>query len=481
MDNAKKAALAAIDEKNELIAEVADSIWDYAELSMQEVKSAALFVKVLKAEGFQVEEGICGIPTAFSASFGSGGPVIGLLAEYDALSGLSQAAGSTAYHELVKGGSGHGCGHNLLGAASLAAAIAVKRMLQRKGLPSIIRYYGCPRDEGSSGKAFMARDGVFDDIDAAITWHPFGANGVMSISMLANYQIAYRFKGRSAHAAAAPHLGRSALDAVELMNVGVNYLRERIIQEARVHDAVTNTGGRSPNVVQAEAEVLYLIRAPRLPEVAEIYERINNIARGAALMTGTEVDILFDKACSNYIPNRVLGKIAYDNFVEVGPPPFDDADREFARAIRATLSENDLASDASLTRSFMGGPDPDGIVKKCGEAVLFEGILPFSERTALLPGSTDVGDVSWIAPTVQIATTCLAFGTPPHSWQLVAQGVMPAAAKGMLTAAKVMARTAIDVMAKPESVSKARAELEESLGGMKYVCPIPKGVLPKMA
>ena len=265
------------------------------------------------------------------------------------------------------------------------------------------------------------------------------------------------------------------------MNVGVNYLREHIIQEARVHYAVTNTGGRSPNVVQAEAEVLYLIRAPRLPEVAEIYERINNIARGAALMTGTEVEILFDKACSNYIPNRVLGKIAYDNFVEVGPPPFDDADREFARAIRATLSENDLASDASLTRSFMGGHDPDGIVKKCGEAVLFEGILPFSERTALLPGSTDVGDVSWIAPTVQIATTCLAFGTPPHSWQLVAQGVMPAAAKGMLTAAKVMARTAIDVMAKPESVSKARAELEESLGGVKYVCPIPEGVLPKMA
>ena len=470
-----------LDDNRPRFEKLSSEIWRLAEMRFQEFQSVALLAAELEAEGFTVTKNLADIPTAFMGSYGEKGPVIAILGEFDALAGMSQRGGVAEKAPLVQGGTGHGCGHNLLGAASLAAAIAVKRMLQRKGLPGIIRYYGCPGEEGGSGKAFMARDGVFDDIDAAITWHPFGANGVMSISMLANYQIAYRFKGRSAHAAAAPHLGRSALDAVELMNVGVNYLREHIIQEARVHYAVTNTGGRSPNVVQAEAEVLYLIRAPRLPEVAEIYERINNIARGAALMTGTEVDILFDKACSNYIPNRVLGKIAYDNFVEVGPPPFDDADREFAQAIRATLSENDLASDASLTRSFMGGHDADGIVKKCGEAVLFEGILPFSERTALLPGSTDVGDVSWIAPTVQIATTCLAFGTPPHSWQLVAQGVMPAAAKGMLTAAKVMARTAIDVMAKPESVGKARAELEESLGGAKYVCPIPKGVLPKTA
>ncbi len=470
-----------LDEHRTRFEKLSYDIWALAEMRFQEFQSVALLSAELEQEGFTVTKNLANIPTAFMGSYGTQGPVIAILGEFDALAGMSQHGGLAEKKPLLPGGTGHGCGHNLLGAASLAAAVAVKRMMEKEGIPGIIRYYGCPGEEGGSGKAFMARDGVFDDIDAAITWHPFGANGVMSISMLANYQIAYRFKGRSAHAAAAPHLGRSALDAVELMNVGVNYLREHIIPEARVHYAVTNTGGRSPNVVQADAEVLYLIRAPRLPEVAEIYERINNIARGAALMTGTEVDILFDKACSNYIPNRVLGQIAYDNFLEVGPPPFDEADREFARKIRATLSPNDLASDASLTRSFMGGHDPEGLVKQGGEAVLFAGILPFSERTALLPGSTDVGDVSWIAPTVQIATTCLAFGTPPHSWQLVAQGMMPAAYKGMLTAAKVMARAAMDVLAHPELLRQARDELAETLGGSQYSCPIPPGVRPKTA
>ena len=470
-----------IDAHRESLAQTSRDIWEFAEMRFQEFKSAARLIAELEREGFAVTQNLAGIPTAFMGSFGTEGPVIAFLGEFDALAGMSQQGGVAEKCPQTPGGTGHGCGHNLLGVGALAAALAVKHLMEKEGLSGTVRYYGCPGEEGGSGKAFMARDGVFDDVDAAITWHPFGANGVMSISMLANYQIAYRFKGRSAHAAAAPHLGRSALDAVELMNVGVNYLREHIIPEARVHYAVTNTGGKSPNVVQAEAEVLYLIRAPRLPEVAEIYERVNNIARGAALMTGTEVEILFDKACSNYIPNGVLGKIASDHFHDLGAPPFDDADRQFAQAIRATLSENDLASDTALTKNFMGGHDPEGIVKKLGETPLFEGVLPFNDRTALLPGSTDVGDVSWIAPTVQIAVACHAFGTPPHSWQQVAQGVMPAADKGVLTAGKLMARVAADILASPELVDKAKAELAKTLGGAQYVCPIPKGVQPKTA
>ena len=253
MDNAKKAALAAIDEKNELIAEVADSIWDYAELSMQEVKSAALFVKVLKEEGFQVEEGICGIPTAFSASYGSGKPVIGFLAEYDALSGLSQEAGSTEYHELVKGGSGHGCGHNLLGAGAMAAAIGLKHYLAGTGKSGTVILYGCPGEEGVASKAYMARDGLWYNLDAALTWHAGDCNEVATGSTNSCIQMLYTFHGLASQASTAPERGRSALDAVELMNVGVQFLREHMPRDARIHYSILDAGGASPNVVQHQA------------------------------------------------------------------------------------------------------------------------------------------------------------------------------------------------------------------------------------
>ena len=261
MDNAKKAALAAIDEKNELIAEVADSIWDYAELSMQEVKSAALFVKVLKEEGFQVEEGICGIPTAFSASYGSGKPVIGFLAEYDALSGLSQEAGSTEYHELVKGGSGHGCGHNLLGAGAMAAAIGLKHSLTGTGKSGTVILYGCPGEEGVASKAYMAREGLWYNLDAALTWHAGDCNEVATGSTNSCIQMLYTFHGLASQASTAPERGRSALDAVELMNVGVQFLREHMPRDARIHYSILDAGGASPNVVQHQASVLYMIRS----------------------------------------------------------------------------------------------------------------------------------------------------------------------------------------------------------------------------
>ena len=477
MNDAKKAALAAIDEKKELVAEVADAIWDYAELSMQEVKSAALFVKVLKAEGFQVEEGICGIPTAFSASFGSGGPVIGLLAEYDALSGLSQAAGSTAYHELVKGGSGHGCGHNLLGVGAVGAALAVRDYL-KGGAKGTLKLFGCPAEEGGSGKTFMAREGVFDGTDIALTWHPGDTNDVACGSNLANCQVLYRFHGKAAHAAICPELGRSALDAVELLNVGVQFLREHMPSDCRVHYAITNAGGASPNVVQAEAEVMYLMRAPQLTQARSLNQRVDDIARGAALMTGTTLEIQFIKAVSNVLPNKVLGKQLQKNFDELGAAQYDDADRALAAAMRDTMDQkddyytmlvNDIEDDALREALLEHANDP-----------IYEEVLPYASRETSSMASSDVGDVSWVCPTAQISAATMPAGTGMHSWQEVAVGKSSMAHKGMLQAARILAATAIDALDDPDLIARAKAEKERRTGGQPYICPIPAGVAPQM-
>ena len=309
-----------ITSKKTMLNNLADDIWEYAETAFAEFKSAEALAKTLEDEGFSVTREVADIPTAFSASFGSGKPIIGILGEFDALSNLSQVANTTEKTPLIQGKAGHGCGHHLLGVGSLAAAIAVKEYLTQTGKSGTVIYYGCPGEEGGSGKAFMARDGVFDELDVAFCWHPSDANGIMAGSSLANIQVSYKFKGIAAHAAACPHLGRSALDAVELMNVGVNFLREHIIPEARVHYAITNTGGYSPNVVQPEAEVLYLIRAPKNQGAQEIYERVNKIAKGAALMTETELEIDFVKACSNLVPNTTLEKVLHKNMQELAYP-----------------------------------------------------------------------------------------------------------------------------------------------------------------
>ncbi|QZY56161.1 M20 family metallopeptidase [Crassaminicella profunda] len=473
----KKRISEIIEEKKNIFIEVNDKIWEYAETRFEEYKSADLLCKVLKNEGFNVERDIADITTAFLGSYGSGKPVVAILGEYDALSGISQKCGISNKESLIDGGNGHGCGHNILGAGALAAAVAVKNYMEENNVKGTIRYYGCPGEEGGSGKAFMARNGIFDDVDIALTWHPMSNNAIFSTSSLANYQIYFKFHGRSAHAAACPHLGRSALDAVELMNIGANYLREHIIPEARVHYAVTNTGGSSPNVVQPEAEVLYLIRAPKLAQVQEIYERVCKIAKGAAMMTETECEILFDKACSNLIPNHTLEKILYENFKEVGAPVFNEEERKFAKKIRTTLSDSDKENEIKMAVSLMGKEDRE-ILKKLKQKDLSDILLPYKHFTMTLAGSTDVGDVSWVTPTAQIITACSAFGTPAHSWQTVAQGATSIAHKGMITAGKVIAMTAIDVLENPEIAEKAKEELREKLDGDTYNCPIPKGVKP---
>ncbi|HBZ82706.1 MULTISPECIES: M20 family metallopeptidase [Brevibacillus] len=456
-----------IESKRDSFIKVSDRIWEFAETRFQEYQSAELLAQTLESEGFQVERGVGGIQTAFIGSFGSGTPVVAILGEFDALSGMSQKKGQAKEEPEVPGANGHGCGHNLLGTASLAAAVAVKQYMEENNLPGTVRYYGCPGEEGGSGKSFMARAGLFDDVDFALCWHPMGYNSIMAVESLANYQVYFKFKGKSAHAAASPHLGRSALDAVELMNVGVNYLREHIITDARVHYAITNSGGLSPNVVQPYAEVLYLVRAPKVDQVQEIYERVCKIAKGAAMMTETEVEIVFDKACSNLVQNRTLEEVMYKNYQELGVPVHDEAELQLAKAMRATLSEQEKAT---AERQSPGTPDPDMVTW----------LNPYNGGTIPLNGSTDVGDVSWITPTAQCTTACFINGSTLHSWQWVALGATSMAHKGMLHAGKVMAATAVDMLQNPELIAKAKAELKERLGSKEYVCPIPDGVMPSV-
>lgn len=321
--------LSVLDEKAQFLYNFSDGIWADPETAFTEFHAAGRYCSALRSEGFEVTENLAGIPTAFSGRFGSGHPVIGVLAEFDALSGLSQEGGVTE-KRTAGGACGHGCGHNLLGTASLGAAIAIKRFLETQTCSGTVILFGCPGEEGGSGKAFMARDGVFDELDAALCWHPDENTGVRVQTSLANCQVLYKFNGKAAHAGAEPHLGRSALDAVELMDIGANYLREHMIDQARVHYAITDAGGFSPNVVQPHAEVLYLIRAPRSAQVKELYERVNDIARGAALMTGTTVEIDFVKACSDTILNDTLQRVLYEKMAQIGVPEITEADEALA-------------------------------------------------------------------------------------------------------------------------------------------------------
>lgn len=468
-----------IEEKSNIYKKLSDEIWAFAETRFEEFQSSERMIKVLEEENFKVEKNIANITTAFVASYGEGSPVISILAEYDALSGLSQKSGIATKEVIKEGGSGHGCGHHLLGVGSISAAVAVKDYLKENKLNGTIRLYGCPGEEGGSGKVYMVRDGVFDDVDVALCWHPFAQNAIFSLTSLANYQVYFRFHGKSSHAAACPHLGRSALDAVELMNVGVNYLREHIIPEARVHYATTNSGGNAPNVVQSEAEVLYLIRAPRVTQVEEIYQRICDIAKGAALMTQTKSEIIFDKGCSNLVLNNTLEELLYKNYREIGVPKYNDKDIEFAKEIRKSLSETELKNEYD-TIKMLAKEQSNDIINKMKDDILSNIIIPFKHHAGILPGSTDVSDVSWVVPTAQIMTSCFALGTPGHSWQTVAQGTSDYAHKGMLTAGKVLAMTAIDIFKNPEIIYTAKNELVEKLGGEQYKSPIPEGIEPSV-
>ncbi|HBR6842486.1 MAG: M20 family metallopeptidase [Klebsiella aerogenes] len=458
---------------------IADDIWDHPETRFQEFWSAARLADALEAEGFQLSRHAGGIPNAFIASFGEGKPVIALLGEFDALAGLSQQAHSAEPTSATPGENGHGCGHNLLGTAAFAAAVAAKQWLQQHGGSGTLRFYGCPGEEGGSGKTFMVREGLFDDIDAALTWHPEAWAGMFSTSTLANIQAAWRFTGTAAHAANSPHLGRSALDAVTLMTTGSNFLNEHIIEKARVHYAITDTGGVSPNVVQAQAEVLYLIRAPEMADVQQIFARIEKIAQGAALMTETSVSCRFEKACSSYLPNRTLEAAMYQAVCHYGTPQWSNEERAFAADIRATLGVNDIQNSLKNIAGT-SGEEGKAFSRRHHDTVLIDEVAPWAATENVLAGSTDVGDVSWKAPVAQCFSPCFAIGTPLHSWQLVSQGKTSIAHKGMLLAGKILGATAIRLFSDRPLLEASQQELAQVLAVSPYQCPIPRDVVPSI-
>ncbi|MBQ7387007.1 MAG: amidohydrolase [Clostridia bacterium] len=469
--NYKQIAIDKIDNKKEEFCALSDRIWEYAELSLKEFKSAADYCDTLRSLGFEVEENVANIPTAFLGKYGQGKPVIGILGEYDALSGLSQVGGATERCELVKGGTGHGCGHNMLGAGALAAAYGIKEYLKESGKSGTVIFYGTPGEEGGAGKAFMAKEGLWYGLDAAITWHPNDANEVAVGTCNSCIQILYKYKGVASHAAGDPEHGRSALDAVELMNIGVQYLREHTKDDARIHYAMIDGGGASPNVVQPTASVLYMIRSKLVKDALALTERVDKIADGAAMMTETSYERVFIDGCSNTVPNHTLEKLCYDNMQAIPMIEYTEEELAYAKAIKATYETYGLAGVAPLYDKSAEKYVKD--MSANGEKPLNDFIVPLYDGYHFSAGSTDVGDVSWQTPTVQVHTVCFTSGAPGHSWQNVSCGKTSIGHKGLIYAAKIMAACAVDLFESPELLAAAKAEFAEAASAG-YTCPIPK-------
>jgi aminobenzoyl-glutamate utilization protein B len=461
-------ALSWIERHSAALIELSDRIWEYAEVGLQEIESAAAQEEFLRAQGFDIKSGVAGMPSAFVASWGSGKPVIGFLGEYDALPGISQKA--VPVKDPVQAGKpGHGCGHNLLGVAGLAGACALKAELEASGLPGTIRYHGSPAEETLVGKVFMAKDGIFDDIDVCLDWHPGAVNAVRNGSSTAMNSVKFTFHGRTAHAAGDPHHGRSALDAVELMNIGANYLREHIIEKARIHYVITDGGGE-PNVVPAHAQVWYYVRAPERAQVEEIYAWLIDIARGAALMTQTTFEYRFLAGCYNYLPNQSLNRLIHRTMERVGPNKWTEEELEFARKLNESFPAGQKAASLKASKA-----PPEAFTQLINDT-----IFPYQADETPGGGSTDVGDVSWITPTGRFAAATGVLGQPGHSWQFAACSGMSIGHKGMLMASKILALAGLELATNPEEVAKARAEWAERTKDRPYTSPIPAGILPPL-
>ena len=469
----KKFLYEIIEENAPTMITLSDKIWDLAELSMEEYQSAEYYCNLLEQEGFTVRRNLCGIPTAFSASYGSGSPRIGILGEFDALSGLSQVPGTARKECLTEGGNGQGCGHNLLGAAAFGGALAVKKAIQAGLLQGTVIFYGCPGEEGCAGKTFMARDGMFRDLDAALCWHPGDTNEVTTGTCNASLQVEYTFTGTASHAAGDPEHGRSALDAAELMNIGVQFLREHMPKNCCLHYSFLDAGGVSPNVVQPTATVLYMVRGDSVRSAKALLDRVNKIAEGAALMTETTFTSRQIDGTSDTVSNTVIEQLIYQNLKLAPLPTYTAEEVTFAQAMKATCGEpklpgNNLDLDKAAKKQVKEITDG-------GKLALNNFIMPYIPSSRMSAGSTDVGDVSWLAPTAQFTAATWVSGSPGHSWQNVAGGKHPIAHKGLVYAAKVLAATAADLMEQPEVLTKAKEEfLEATADG--YDCPIGKEV-----
>ena len=446
---------------------LANKVWSTPETCYTEQLSMRAHVEELKYHEFSVKTGIANIPTAVLGEYGKSGPTIAFLGEYDALAGLSQKADQFRQVPIKKGGNGHGCGHNLLGSASMQAAVALRDWLKDSNLPGVVRYYGCPAEEGGAAKTFMVREKVFEDVDAAITWHPGCLPGIVKGSSLANCRVDFTFEGKASHAAVSPHLGRSALDAVELMNVGVNYMREHMPDKARIHYAMIDGGGISPNVVQAKAKVRYVVRDETTPKMMELLERVKEIAKGAALMTQTKVKTKILAGVSNLVYNETLGNIMQCNLDQLGAPEFSKEEFLYAKKYQDTLTRKDIESAYSHA----------GIDLVEGQ-VLAETVVTGDVKPVDMGGSTDVADVSWVVPTVSLWGANYAIGTPFHSWQMTAQGKSSIAIKGMTHAAMVMAATGSDLILNKTILDDAWSEHNKTIEKEGYVLPISLSASP---
>ena len=466
-----KQAIKWVRANRDLLIDVSDQIWQFAELGLEEFKSSNLLIKTLNEAGFSVSSNVADMPTAFYADYGKGKPVIGILGEYDALPGLSQKA--TPFKEvLTEGAPGHGCGHNLLGVGSLGAVLAVKDAIDLGSVNGTVRYYGCPAEETFNAKGYMIREGLFDDVDIAMTWHPGNFNMLNLMSSLAINSVVFKFHGRTAHAAADPQNGRSALDAVELMNVGANFMREHMISEARLHYVITH-GGDAPNVVPAEAEVHYFVRAPERHQVEELFARLINIAKGATLMTDTTMEIDFLSGMYNTMYTKVVSDIISNSMKKVGTPRFNKDDMAFANELKKSIPKNSLEGYYRLIP-----PDMLEFAKVILSQPLNKIIVPPMGKGKVMPGSTDVADVSWKLPLGEFGTACEIMGSPGHSWQNTATSGMSIGHKGMLTAAKILALSTLEFMQNPNLVENARKEHNIAHKDKPYKSPLPEGLKP---
>ncbi len=475
---AKQRISEIIESKQQVIVECNDRIWEYAETRFATKKSADEHCRILEEEGFQIERGIAHMENAFVATYGEGMPVIGILAEYDALGNLSQIADVAEKKPLIPGANGHGCCHHALGAGALAGAIGIKNYMQESGLKGTIKFFGCPAEESGYGKAFMTKAGVFSGVDAALTWHPGDTSAIWASSSLAVAQMYFNFKGQSAHAAAAPEHGRSALDAAELMNIGVNFLREHMIDQARIHYAFMDAGGLSANVVQPTASLYYFIRAPKSSQVLELYKRVEKIAKGAALMTETDVEIVWDSAAADYLPNGPLNEVMYENMKLFTPLSLTKEEQVYGQAFYETTDETMRAGNLARIRHAFPKLSLEEVEKKASEPI-FTDLMPYNGESYMGGGSTDVGDVSWVTPTAQFMIGCVPQGTPPHSWQWVATGKSSVMHKGILAAGKILAASVYDILTDPQILKKAQEAHKKTLGNETYKSIIPDGVEPR--
>jgi len=440
-----------VDKKSQLLVEVSDSLWEYAEIALLEYKSSKLLMEVLEKEGFDVEREVAGMPTAFVASYGSGKPIIGILAEYDALPGLSQD--STAFKKARKeGGAGHGCGHNLFGAGSLGAALVLKEVIEAHKIPGTIRLYGCPAEEDIGGKLYMARDGLFDDLDACIAWHPSYETKVDVRGSQAIDDLEIEFSGKTSHAAFDPWKGASALDAVEMTTFGINLLREHVKPTVRIHYVITQ-GGKVPNIVPEHAKLWLWARDSSRQGVKDVVKRIEEIVKGAAIATGTSSKINYNGSYHEMLVNLTGSKVMQRNLEMIGSITYRDEEAAFAKRIQKETNIEEKGMICEIKELEDHTKDPEG-------------------------GSTDVAEVSWITPTLHLSTTCAPYGIPWHSWAVVSSSKHSIGYKGMFLAAKVMATTALDLFLDKEILTKMKKEFKDKLMGYTYKSGIPQDQKP---